>query len=477
MTLMPAVEFGTSGLRGRADGFSPAIVFAYVGGFLETVCRDTPVREVLIGRDLRDSSPYIAGLVGGAVEALGWRAVNAGTLPTPALALHALQKNVPAIMVTGSHIPPDHNGLKFYRPDSELLKNDEGPIRAAAQNLSSNVPEFAARLSDVDTTVTESYAARFVAAFAPDVLEGMRIGVYEHTAVGRDLVVRVLTSLGAQCTPLGRSETFIAVDTEAVDTETMARLREALARERFDAIVSADGDGDRPLLVDADGHQVNGDVLGILTSRWLGATEVVTPLTSTSALELSGWFNSVIRTRIGSPYVVEAMGAIAGRAVVGFEANGGFLTDSDLRLRAGVLTRLPTRDALLPLIAVLAQAKARGAPIAALVDELPRRVMKAGRLKNVAPEIGAALVADLAASDSMRADLDPSLAQPKTIDTTDGTRLVIEGDVVVHFRQSGNAPEFRCYVETDGAEKTETVLAGLMTTLAAQLERQVPPSA
>lgn len=468
----PAIDFGTSGLRGRAEGFTPEAVFAHVGGFLETACGQARAGTVLFGRDLRESSPAIAALVAGAVEALGWRAVNAGTVPTPALALDALERGVPAIMVTGSHIPPDYNGLKFYRPDGELLKSDEAPIRAAAQRLGAAVPDFAARLPDADPATGRLYRERFIAALGADALAGLRIGVFEHSAVGRDILADVLAALGAECVLFGRSDAFIAIDTEAVDAEDMARLRAVLARESFDAVVSTDGDGDRPLLLDADGRQISGDVLGALTARWLGARNLVTPLTSTSGLEASGWFETVARTRIGSPYVVEAMDAVAGEPVVGFEANGGFLVGSDIALAAGVLTRLPTRDALLPLIAVLAAAREGGLSVSQLAGQLPRRVMKADRLKHVAPEIAQALVAELAASEHCRAGFDARLARPRTIDTTDGTRLVTEDGIVVHFRQSGNAPELRCYVETDGQETTETVLAAMMAKLAARLQQQ-----
>src|SRR5690606_14618049 len=101
---------------------------------------------------------------------------------------------------------------------------------------------------------------------------------------------------------------------------------------------------------------------------------VVTPLNSTSALEKSDWFSKVLRTRIGSPYVVEAMAAQA--HVVGFEANGGVLVGSDFDLPSNTLESLPTRDATLPILAVLAAAKERSKPLSALAAELPPRVMK-----------------------------------------------------------------------------------------------------
>src|SRR5690606_6033102 len=118
-----------------------------------------------------------------------------------------------------------------------------------------------------------------------------------------------------------------AIDTEAVSEDHFLLMKQELGDHQLDAIVSTDGDGDRPLVLDETGTQINGDVLGALTARFLGATRIVTPLNSTSALEKSRWFTKVLRTRIGSPYVVEAMAPEDN--VIGFEANGGVLLGSD----------------------------------------------------------------------------------------------------------------------------------------------------
>lgn len=465
MSFPPAVSFGTSGLRGLADGFTPDVVYAHIGGFVETACADARSKEVAIGRDLRASSPKIAALVGGALLALGWKPVNAGAVPTPALAAYALERGIPAIMVTGSHIPPDYNGLKFYRPDGELLKSDEEPIKTAARALSQAVPDFDPFEPAQDLTARQAYAARYTDAFSPDALAGLKIAVFEHSTVGRDILSDVLEALGASCESVGRSEVFVAVDTEAVEPSAMAQIHEALEAGQFDAVVSMDGDGDRPLLVDAGGVQVNGDVLGALTARFLAARAVVTPLTSTSALEKSAWFETISRTRIGSPYVVEEMARLGTDRIVGFEANGGFLLESDFTLAGGRLKRLPTRDALLPIVAVLAETVARGVSISDLVSELPVRVMRADRLKDVQPDDARQLVEALARSAELRASFDESLAEPEAIDTTDGTRLMTKGGDVIHFRRSGNAPELRCYVETASTQATQALLSAMIDKL------------
>lgn len=460
--------FGTSGLRGPATDFSQGLCTAYVTAFLERCGEGASGRTAYVGADLRDSSPRIAGQCLAAIKAAGWTPVWAGNVPTPALAAYAMARSAPAVMITGSHIPETYNGIKFYRPDGEFLKEDEAPVKARAEAIEAEgrdvTPiEPGAPLEDV----AETYVQRYVAALGPDALAGLRIGVDLHSAVGRDLTVRILRGLGADCHAFRRVETFVAVDTEALDPDDIARARQLIADEKLDAVLSTDGDGDRPLVIDETGRQINGDVLGVLTARLIGVKTVVTPLSSTSAVEESGWFDTVARTRIGSPYVVAGMAAASTHPVAGFEANGGFLLGDDVALSRGLLTRLPTRDAILPAVACLVLAKREGMSLSALAATLPPRFMKADRVKDVAPDKGKIFLGEMEMSEKTRTAFDPRLATPVDISTLDGVRMALANGDTVHFRQSGNAPEMRVYVETGSAEGTDRLLAEMMTKLAA----------
>ena len=154
------------------------------------------------------------------------------------------------------------------------------------------------------------------------------------------------------------------IDTEAVAPADADRIAAWVAEHRLDALVSTDGDGDRPLVADERGAVLRGDAVGILTARALGADAVATPLNATTAIERSGWFARVERTRIGSPFVIAALErlAAAGAALpVGFEANGGFLLGGVATGAEGrTLAPLPTRDAMTPILALLAAAEAAG---------------------------------------------------------------------------------------------------------------------
>lgn len=450
-------KFGTSGLRGLVVDLTPAQVAAHVSAF----ARACPMGAGLhVARDLRPSSGAIAGVVMTAARAAGLAVTDCGAIPTPALALAAGAAGAGAVMVTGSHIPADRNGLKFYTPTGEITKPQEAAILAALATPPGPVAPGPAVARS--SAAGAAYGARYVAAYGPAALAGLRIAVWSHSAVGRDLLIPVLAALGAEVVELGRSARFIPVDTEALDPAARAQLRAWAATGGFDAIVSTDGDGDRPLLAAADGQVIAGDVLGQITAAALGAEVVVTPVASNTGVELGGRFGRVIRTRIGSPYVIAAMQAAGGR-VVGYEANGGFLLGFAAAGPAGPLPALMTRDALLPMVAALALAAATPGGLAALVAAEPARFTAADRLTGVPTERAQALVAGLARDAVARAGLLATLGEAEAaINQTDGLRLTLQSGRYVHLRPSGNAPELRLYVEAETPSAAAALLrAGL----------------
>lgn len=120
------------------------------------------------------------------------------------------------------------------------------------------------------------FVDRYVSACGAGALARRRIGLYSHSAVGRD-VLPPCCAIGAEVAELGRSETFIPVDTDAVDPDTRTHIAEWVADEGLDALVSTDGDSNRPLLADGTGTIVPGDVIGQITAERLAAEGVVTP--------------------------------------------------------------------------------------------------------------------------------------------------------------------------------------------------------
>lgn len=458
------LKFGTSGLRGLASELDGRPAFVHALAFGRGLLKRgeiAPGGRVLIGRDLRPSSPSIARRCAAGLVEAGLRPVDCGLLPTPALAARALAEASPAIMVTGSHIPEDRNGLKFYRRDGEIDKADEAAITAEAAAARIEEPETAPQMA-VDDGALGAYRQRAADMLPPGALAGLRVGVYQHSTVGRDLFVSVLEALGADVLALGRSDVFVPVDTEALRPEDEALALRWASDHGLHAIVSADGDADRPLVADESGRFLRGDLVGAVTAAALEADCVVTPVSSNSGIERSGRFARVLRTRIGSPYVIAGMSEAAGegaRVVVGFEANGGVLLGSPARLAGRPVTALPTRDALLPILAVLWSAQASGRPLSALRDAFAFSEAASDRLKGVPAQRSGPFLARLKDDAQFRGEFCAGLLAVATVDLTDGIRMASADGHVLHYRASGNAPELRCYVEAPDEPAARTLLS------------------
>lgn len=452
------VRFGTSGARGLVADMTAEVCYAYTAAFLQVIAAPAGSR-IALGIDLRPSSPEIARACIAAIRQAGLEADFCGVLPTPALAFLAQEMGIPAIMVTGSHIPFDRNGIKFYRASGEITKADETGIAGASIALPEAIS--LAPLPAVNTQARDGYIARYLDFFPRNVLAGMRLGFYEHSSVARDLLHELLQGLGASVISLGRTDQFVPIDTEAVAEADILQAQRWAAEHGFDAILSTDGDADRPLLGDAAGNYLRGDVVGILCAQYLGADAVATPVSSNTALEKCGAFAQIARTRIGSPYVIEGMESLlaqGAKRVVGFEANGGFLVGSAIEREGRTLQALPTRDAVLPIVALLALARQRNTPVAQLPGSLPPCFTASDRIQNFATETSRQLIQHLANdAAALREFLSPLALSPASLDQTDGLRVTLDNGEIIHLRPSGNAPELRCYAEAASQERANSL--------------------
>lgn len=480
------VAFGTSGARGLATAMSDRICYAYTLGFLQYLenSGELPLGrgEVAVAGDLRPSTSRVLQAVTRAIQAKGRVPIHCGRIPSPALALFGFEKKIPSIMVTGSHIPADRNGIKFNKPSGEVLKQDEqgmaGQVLDLPDALFNDEGKFLTQETStkaVEHQAVSNYVSRYVDFLGCNALEGLRVGVYQHSAVGRDVLVDILTTLGAEAIPLGRSDVFIPVDTEAVRPEDVQLAKLWANQYHVHAIVSADGDSDRPLISDETGTWLRGDVAGILCARFLHADTVCTPVSCNTAVEKCNWFGEVRRTRIGSPYVVAAMqqaSAAGAKCVVGYEANGGFLINSDIEHDGKRLRALPTRDAVIVILSILCLARQSHQMVSQVVAALPQRFTASDRLRDFPNEMSAAILARFnTGSESndhraIEAVFGGVSGQVVAIDRTDGLRVTFANAEVIHLRPSGNAPEFRCYSEADSDERARLINSRALAALA-----------
>ncbi|MHC4414684.1 MAG: mannose-6-phosphate isomerase, class I [Planctomycetota bacterium] len=532
-----ALAFGTSGLRGLVNDITDLEAYVNTRGFLEYLFGIGDAKQgdtVCIAGDLRPSTDSpdrsIMRAVARAIEGAGLRVDNLGRLPTPALTHYAMRHGRASVMITGSHIPFDRNGIKFNKTSGEVLKADEAGILEAvarARRAEYTRPEAASPFRDdgmfkpgesralppVNDDARRLYLDRHLDFFPPRGLEGRKILFFQHSAVGRDLLVELLREMGAEVCPTGLSDSFVAIDTEDITPdriEHLQKMADEVIREHgpIDAVASTDGDSDRPLILGIDPNDklrfFGGDLVGIVVAEYLDADSISVPISANDAVDLQFAARGIepAKTRIGSPHVIKSMmdAASAGRSrVVGWEANGGFLTGTNLEKNRRTLEALPTRDAFLPLLAVLFSSIEKGCSLVDLFAGLPPRFSKAGLIDAFPQETSRALIRQFSPSDGTvedvrfeRAAITLGFADGRTepasesaateqrairdelascftsgggfddivrLNTIDGVRIWFRNGDIAHIRPSGNAPQLRIYAVADTQGRADEIVA------------------
>jgi phosphomannomutase len=482
------LAFGTSGLRGLVTDMSDLECYINARGFLRFLAAEQSLEsgsKIYLAGDLRESTPRIMQAVTQAVKDEGHIPENYGFIPTPTISLYGFANKIPSIMVTGSHIPADRNGIKFIKADDEVLKEDEPLIKSAVATVRNEVYSgdsesalFDARgqlkeavvLSTALNDAADLYEKRYTDIFDEKTLAGGKIIFYQHSAVGRDFLVTILRKLGAEVVTVGRSEVFIPIDSENVTDDDEAYFKK-LAHEHPDAfaIVSTDGDSDRPFVVDEKGDFHRGDVLGVVVAEWLKAEFAGFPISASDAVDsyLSDKGVSWKHTRIGSPYVIQAMkDALSSgkKRVVGWEVNGGFMLGADLEVNGKMLRALPTRDAFIAILVALVAAKESDRNVSEIFAELPQRFSQAGLIDNFPVMVSKEILRRFSLDTPVtRREIEQyfkaenGFGRVTSLNTLDGIRIFFDNGDIAHLRPSGNAPQFRIYSAANSQQRADEI--------------------
>jgi phosphoglucosamine mutase len=290
--------FGTDGVRGIVGETLTADLVERLGR-AATLWRQH--ERVFVGRDTRASGIELEEAFARGVASAGGNAVLAGVLPTPAVALLALDLGA---VISASHNPPEYNGVKLFdRNGQKLSDSAEEEIEALL-----DAPP-AAEVGEIDRVgvAIDSYLEHVVERFGSD-LAGLRIAVDCANGAYSGIAPQAFEQLGAAvtaigCTPDGSN---INVGCGATDLELLART---VRERRLDLGVAFDGDGDRMLAVDANGDVVDGDQIVVVLALHLGVELVaVTSMTNLGFHRLMAERGvRVITTDVGDRYVLEAL--------------------------------------------------------------------------------------------------------------------------------------------------------------------------
>jgi phosphoglucosamine mutase len=290
--------FGTDGVRGIVgEDLTPELV--------ERVGRAATLwsngGRVFVGRDTRGSGPELEEAFARGVVSAGGNAVVAGVLPTPAVALLALDLGA---VISASHNPPEYNGVKLFDGEGKKLTD------AAEEEIESL---FDARYNGAHGEIdhvgvaTESYLEHIVERFGSD-LSRLKIVVDCANGAYSGIAPKAFEQLGAEVSTIGSEPdgTNINVDCGATD---LRALQQAVTQQGADLGVAFDGDGDRMLAVDGRGQVVDGDqILAILMLHLDVDLVAVTVMANLGLHRLAEEHGiHVVTTDVGDRYVLEAL--------------------------------------------------------------------------------------------------------------------------------------------------------------------------
>ena len=424
--------FGTAGVRGdvRTD-VTPSLAMAV--GRAAAADGDAFV----VGRDGRGTGAAIAAAVEAGLESGGADVHRVGEVPTPALAYASRGRR--GIMITASHNPPSDNGLKLFVGGTEYDRDAE--IRIEERVESDPAPaEWDRWGSSTTLDVLEAYRSDVVgyARRTAGPCEDVSVAVDCGNGVAALAVPEVLRELGAHVVALNANVDGHFPGRESKPTpESLADLRAFVADGAFDLGIGHDGDGDRIVVVDGNGHIVHEDtVLAIVAEHYTETVEASDPVVVTTP-NASGRIDDRVtaaggrieRVRLGALHEGIAAAENGGGTVV-FAAepwkhvHPAFGTWIDAVVSAAVVTGLVASAGL--------------SALRAPVRERPYRKTSVGCPDDRAEAAMSGLESRL-----------PDAFPGADVATEHGVRLTFPDDSWVLVRPSGTEPYVRIYAESD----------------------------
>jgi phosphoglucosamine mutase len=313
--------FGTDGIRGRANGVITPELALKVGQATGLVFRRAgdDRHRVVIGKDTRLSGYMIETALIAGFTSVGMDVLQLGPMPTPAVAM--LTRSMRAdlgVMISASHNPFDDNGIKLFGPDGYKLSDEvEHQIEALIDSdmtkglAKSRELGRAKRIDGVHDRYIE-FAKRTLPRNLS--LEGLRVVIDCANGAAYRVAPEALWELGADVISIGVEPDGFNINRECGSTAPDALSRK-VREMRADIGIALDGDADRVVIVDEQGHLIDGDqLLAVIAESWtedgrLARPGVVATVMSNLGLErhLQSLKLSLVRTPVGDRYVLEHM--------------------------------------------------------------------------------------------------------------------------------------------------------------------------
>lgn len=263
---MPAEIFRAYDIRGIVDEGLSAEVVSQIGRAIGAEAYDRGQQTIVVGRDGRNSGPQLQEALIEGLRATGRDVIDVGRVPTPVLyfATHYLNTGS-GVMVTGSHNPPEYNGLKIMLGGETLFGDDIQALRTRAE--SGDFPSGKGNLQSME--VVDEYVRRVCEDVPVALGNSFRVVVDCGNGVAGEVAPKLLRALGHDVVEL-----FCEVDgnfpnhhPDPSDPANLTSLIGSVKQESADLGFAFDGDGDRLGVVDPDGRIIWADMQMMLFAK------------------------------------------------------------------------------------------------------------------------------------------------------------------------------------------------------------------
>ena len=421
--------FGTDGIRGTVGEHPITADFMLKLGWAagKVLTRHTKVKNrVLIGKDTRVSGYMFESALEAGLIAAGVNVDMLGPMPTPAIAyLTRAFRASAGIVISASHNPVGDNGIKFFSADGYKLPDEiELEIESLMDQPLVTNGSFslgkARRIDDATGRYVEFCKGSLPAGYS---LAGLKIVLDCANGATYNAAPKVFKELGAQVITMANTPNGFNINEQCGSTH-MDAVRARVVEEKADIGIALDGDGDRVLLVDANGEIVDGDEIVYIIARYRQQTGqccngVAGTQMSNLGLEIALRDLGIPfqRTKVGDRYVVEALKENGW--ILGGEASGHILC-SDLNT---------TGDGLVSALQVILALRESGIPLSELkagMQKFPQTMINVRLSEKVTIDDNKAINLAVAAAEKELGDRGRVLLRPSGTEPL--IRVMVEGE-------------------------------------------------
>jgi len=309
--------FGTDGVRGIAGSeLTPILAFQLGRAGAHVLAQTNKKPTILVGKDTRLSCDMLENALISGILSAGANSEQLGIMPTPAVAFLTRNSCAAAgVVISASHNPAKYNGIKFFSSDGYKLPN---AVEDSIQNLieADNIPQLTGPnigRNFMNTLAAEKYAT-YVAKTICTPLFGIRVAMDCANGATSLIAPKVLESLGAKVTVISNIPNGLNIN-DGCGSTNLENISAFVKNGNFDIGISFDGDGDRVLLTDENGKNIDGDSIMAVASIFLKQENrlkndtLVATVMSNLGLENACRENGItlLRTAVGDRYVLEEM--------------------------------------------------------------------------------------------------------------------------------------------------------------------------